>query len=71
MHLRKENALSLLEQHLFPRGDRVKMLAHGFLDLFFDAAPRVEYIFQFFELSIKALVALWPAILRFAAAWRP
>ena len=50
MHLRRENALSLKRQ-LFPHGGRVKMLAQGFSDLFFDDAPHLEYIFQFFELS--------------------
>ena len=52
----KKNPLSL-KRHLFPHGDRVKMLAQGFLDLFFDAAPHLEYIFQFFELSTKAAFA--------------
>ena len=33
------------------------MLAQGFLDLFFDAAPHLEYFFQFFELSTKAAFA--------------
>ena len=33
------------------------MLAQGFLDLFFDAAPLLEYFFQFFELSTKAAFA--------------
>ena len=33
------------------------MLAKGFLDLFFDAAPHLEYFFQFFELSTKAAFA--------------
>ena len=33
------------------------MLAPGFLDLFFDAAPYLEYVFQFFELSTKAAFA--------------
>ena len=33
------------------------MLAQGFLDLFFDAAPHLEYSFQFFELSTKAAFA--------------
>ena len=32
------------------------MLAQGFLD-FFDAAPHLEYLFQFFELSTKAAFA--------------
>ena len=38
-------------RHLFLHGDRVKMLAQGFLDLFFDAAPHLEYFSNFFELS--------------------
>ena len=33
------------------------MLAQGFVDLFFDAAPHLEYIFQFFELNTKAAFA--------------
>ena len=33
------------------------MLAQGFLDLFFDAAPHLEYFFQFFDLSTKAAFA--------------
>ena len=33
------------------------MLAQGFLDLFFDAAPHLEYFFQFFELRTKAAFA--------------
>ena len=33
------------------------MLAQGFLDLFFDAAPHLEYFFQFVELSTKAAFA--------------
>ena len=31
------------KRHLFPHGDRVKMLAQGFLDLSFDAGPHLEY----------------------------
>ena len=31
--------------------------ARGFLDLFFDSAPHLEYFFQFFELSTKAAFA--------------
>ena len=46
VHLRKRNPLSL-KRHLFPHGDRVKMLAQGFLDLFFDAAPPSQILFQF------------------------
>ena len=43
--LRKENSgfSKLLERHLFPHGDSVKMLAQGSLDLFFDAGPHPEY----------------------------
>ena len=33
------------------------MLAQGFLDLFFDAAPHLEYSLQYFELSTKAAFA--------------
>ena len=54
--LRIRNPLSL-KRHLFLHDDRVKMLAQGFLDLFFDAAPHLEYFFQFFELSAKAAFA--------------
>ena len=53
---KNKNSLSL-KRHLFPHGDRVKMLAQGFLDLFFDAAPHLEYFIQFFELSTKAAFA--------------
>ena len=48
VHLRKGNSLSL-KRHLFPHGDRVKMLAQGFLDLFFDAAPYLEYFYPIFR----------------------
>ena len=54
--LAKRNPLSL-KRHLFLHGDRAKMLAQGFLDLFFDAAPHLEDFFQFFELSTKAAFA--------------
>ena len=43
---RKRNSLSL-KRHLFPRGDKLKMLAQGFLDLLVDAAPHLEYFFYF------------------------
>ena len=43
----KKIALSL-KRHRFPHGDRVKMPAQAFLDLIFDAAPHLEYLFQFF-----------------------
>ena len=33
------------------------MLAKGFLDLYFDAAPQLEHFFQVFELSTKAACA--------------
>ena len=47
-----------LKRHPFLHGDRVKMLAQGFSDLFFDAAPPLSRIFfQFFELSTKAAFA--------------
>ena len=36
-----------LKRHLFPHGDRVKILAQGFLDLFVDAAPHLEYFSNF------------------------
>ena len=41
---------------IFLHSDRVKMLAQGFSDLFFDAAPHLEY-FSNFELSTKAAFA--------------
>ena len=53
---KKRNPLSL-KRHLFQHGDTVKMPAQGFLDLFFDAAPHLEYLFQLFELSAKAAFA--------------
>ena len=56
VHLRKGNPLSL-KQHLFLHGNRVKIQIQGILDLFFDAAPHLEYFFQFFELSTKAAFA--------------
>ena len=44
----KRNPLSL-KRHLFPHGARVKMLAQGFLDLFFDAAPHLGDFFPIFR----------------------
>ena len=52
----KKLALSL-KRHLFPHGDRVKMLARGVLDLLFDAAPHLEYVFQLLKLGTKAAFA--------------
>ena len=40
-----------------PARRQSEMLAQGFLELFFDAAPHLEYFFQFFELSTKAAFA--------------
>ena len=53
VHPRKEIALSL-KRHPFPHGDMVKMLAKGFLDLFFDAAPHLDFFFRFFGLGTTA-----------------
>ena len=55
-YLRRQNALSL-KRHLFPHGGRAKIQAQGFLDLFFDATPHLEYFFKFFELNTKAAFA--------------
>ena len=48
----KRNPLSL-KRHLFLNGDRVKMLAQGFLDLFFDTAPHLEYFSDFSSSALK------------------
>ena len=53
VRLRKGNPLSL-RRHLFLHGNRVKIQTQGFLDLFFDAVPHLEYFFPFFECSTKA-----------------
>ena len=55
VHLQKEIVL-LQKRHLL-YGDRVKMLANSFLDLCFEAAPDLGYIFQFFELRTNAAFA--------------
>ena len=60
LRLRKRNPLSL-KRHLFPHGDREKMLTQGFLDLFFDVAPisdiyiYIFFFFFFFQFSSSAL----------------
>ena len=41
------------KRHLFLHGERVKMLAQGFLDLFFDAAPHLEYFSIFLSSALK------------------
>ena len=47
-----QNALSL-KQHLFPHGSSVKIRAHGFLDLFFIAAPFSWILFHFSSSTLK------------------
>ena len=48
----KKIALSL-KRHLFPHGNRVKMLAQGFLNLFFDAPPISTFSLKFLSSALK------------------
>ena len=61
------------KQHLFPHGDRVKILAQGFSDLFFDAAP-VSNLFSFFaqplpvvQMALQTEKNMFESIMRFIA----
>ena len=42
----EKNIVLSLKRHLFPHGDRVKMLAQGSPDLFCDAAPPISNTFS-------------------------
>ena len=57
VHLRKDNcAFTKTASILFPHGNRVKMLAQGFLDVLLTLLP-ISNIFPIFELSAKAAFA--------------
>ena len=48
-----------LKRHLFPHSDRVKVLAQGFFfDLFFDAAPHLEYFSDFWSSALQRHLTL-------------